>query len=337
MLRQQDQMNQALIKSSRHEDGVVTNPPLDASDPGFYPSKKDLQIKPTHYREWEKNSQNAFCCGGWVMFGKNYITYFCTMTIIIIPTAIFILKIVNVKWINPKAEQELEYSFIHDIITAIVFSFVIFSLVLTHHTDPGYIPPGSVEDTEHYEMLSDGRKYCITCKLWRPPRAKHCKFCGACVRKFDHHCPWVGTCIGERNYLLFVTFLFATTIYAAYYLSVSSYLLINQTKSYEDDNRDEQHFFRAIKDRPYVFFIFFFSAFIFFSVGNLFVYHLQLINIAQTTNEAVKQTYRRKRNVYDKGCPMNWKNFLCKKRPLSDICRTDEELHRRKSLQEEYV
>ena len=50
-------------------------------------------------------------------------------------------------------------------------------------------------------------KFCSTCFIFRPPGISHCKKCNVCVEKFDHHCPWIGNCIGKNNYKFFLTFL----------------------------------------------------------------------------------------------------------------------------------
>eukprot|EP00758_Cryptobia_borreli_P001754 Tbor_TRINITY_DN2505_c0_g1::TRINITY_DN2505_c0_g1_i1::g.460::m.460 len=61
-------------------------------------------------------------------------------------------------------------------------------------------------------------KECRTCKVSRPARSKHCSLCGHCVRRFDHHCPWINNDVGENNVKWFSAFLLShwfTCMYCA--------------------------------------------------------------------------------------------------------------------------
>jgi len=72
--------------------------------------------------------------------------------------------------------------------------------------DPGYIEASRTEIVQMIEDLKSGRsldRYCSTCWIRKPYRAKHCAECGKCVLRFDHHCPFTGNCIGAGNLWLF--------------------------------------------------------------------------------------------------------------------------------------
>ncbi|XP_048202600.1 palmitoyltransferase ZDHHC23 isoform X1 [Perognathus longimembris pacificus] len=46
--------------------------------------------------------------------------------------------------------------------------------------------------------------WCAKCQLVRPARAWHCRICGICVRRMDHHCVWINSCVGESNHQAFI-------------------------------------------------------------------------------------------------------------------------------------
>ena len=49
------------------------------------------------------------------------------------------------------------------------------------------------------QILFVESKYCTICNIEQPLRCKHCRDCESCVTTYDHHCPWLGNCVGEKN------------------------------------------------------------------------------------------------------------------------------------------
>lgn len=43
------------------------------------------------------------------------------------------------------------------------------------------------------------RLLCHKCRCIRRPRSRHCNYCNHCVQDFDHHCIYLGCCIGRKN------------------------------------------------------------------------------------------------------------------------------------------
>lgn len=48
--------------------------------------------------------------------------------------------------------------------------------------------------------------FCFRCNVVKPPRAHHCKTCKRCFLRMDHHCPWIGNCVGLGNHKYFIQF-----------------------------------------------------------------------------------------------------------------------------------
>jgi len=76
--------------------------------------------------------------------------------------------------------------------------------------------PLTEADKGNPPSLSELLSYCNTCQIVRPPRSFHCRECNVCIEVHDHHCPWVGSCIGRRNLRYFVLFLFNASFICLY-------------------------------------------------------------------------------------------------------------------------
>uniref|UniRef100_A0A1I8IMD3 Palmitoyltransferase n=1 Tax=Macrostomum lignano TaxID=282301 RepID=A0A1I8IMD3_9PLAT len=85
--------------------------------------------------------------------------------------------------------------------------------------DPGLLSPAPEEYDRAMALAGciqeqlDRRwnRLCHTCRLVRPPRAKHCRLCDRCVRDMDHHCPYFDNCVGDGNRHWFTLLTMAAT------------------------------------------------------------------------------------------------------------------------------
>ncbi|KNC47662.1 palmitoyltransferase ZDHHC9 [Thecamonas trahens ATCC 50062] len=138
-------------------------------------------------------------------------------------------------------------------------------------------------------------KYCRTCKVYRPPRASHCAECDNCVRKFDHHCPWMGTCIGERNYKYFVGFLIVTSLLALEVLGATVMTWVRL------ETADVTPVFvgGAVTTIVYV-------VVIGCCLPMLCCYHVSILSRNVTTHEDIRNTFMVQANPFDYGCVRNW-------------------------------
>ncbi|KAB5571215.1 hypothetical protein PHYPO_G00222490 [Pangasianodon hypophthalmus] len=186
-------------------------------------------------RKWEKlPGKNTFCCDGRVMMARQKGVFYLTLFLIIGTCSLFF-------------GFECPYLAVHlsaaiPVFAVVLFLFVMAMLLRTSFSDPGVLPRALPEEANFIEMEIEAAngsvpagqrppprirnvqinnqivklKYCYTCKIFRPPRASHCSICDNCVDRFDHHCPWVGNCVGKRNYRYFYLFTLSLSLLTIY-------------------------------------------------------------------------------------------------------------------------
>ena len=84
------------------------------------------------------------------------------------------------------------------------------------------------ENRTFEELNKRNSRLCHTCKIVRPYRSSHCKACNRCVLAFDHHCPYIQTCVGYKNRVWFFAFGVVVSL-CAFTNSFYCYLILSAT------------------------------------------------------------------------------------------------------------
>jgi len=134
-----------------------------------------------------------------------------------------------------------------------------------------------------------GRKYnlkfCYTCFIIRPPGSSHCRKCNNCVDKFDHHCPWIGNCIGKNNYKYFIIFIIYFNLLTFYCMFNTVSYIIEKNKFYINNYNDKK---LIIKNEFMSFIIIILSIIICCFITTLLIYHLYFCCRNMTTYSNIK-------------------------------------------------
>ena len=241
-----------------------------------------------------------------------------------------------------------KYIFIFPLIIIILFVLTTYFLISASFKDPGILFRNTESDTK-MSVMRDRKnilisqlgyfhnyKICDTCYIVRPMRSTHCGHCDNCVEKFDHHCPWIGTCVGKRNYPNFFCFLICVNalqifmaIFCLIHLSIS---ISDDVKKYKNDedfkvNKVEFGFSRVIVS---IYLIIYCGITMIFTTG-LFIYHFKISEKYETTKENLKKFFMNLfGNPYIRSKKINWKNTIfpkINKKSILEIMKDNKDIY----------
>ena len=209
------------------------------------------------------------------------------------------------------------------VVTTILYIIEVASTILGGCSDPGIIPRQRADyfyntNKPILKYVINGHlltlNYCNSCSAYRPPRTSHCSLCDNCVQRFDHHCLWLGTCIGKRNYRYFYFLAESINLSALFQICFSLYYIINHTKhliNKENYSKLILWGLSALSLYDLLFAIFF--------VGKLFILHTYLVCQSKTFYENIKKKFNKipKINPFKKYFLYTWKRIIFKMPPKS--------------------
>nr|CAD1838678.1 unnamed protein product [Ananas comosus var. bracteatus] len=280
------------------------------------------------YQVWKGN--NIFICGGRIIFGPDAKSLLITISLVVVPVVIFCVFVAR-HLLHKFPAYNAGYAIL--VVTIAFTIFVLLLLFITSARDPGIVPRASHPPEEEFtydtsvspeqiggrhtpalhfprtkEVIVHGMpvkiKYCETCMVYRPPRCSHCSICNNCVERFDHHCPWVGQCIGQRNYRFFFYFVSSSTLLCIYVFAMCALYI----KFLMDG---DSTVWKAMKESPASVVLMIYCFISLWFVGGLTGFHLYLISTNQTTYENFRRRGDNAPNVYDRGCLNNFLEVFC--------------------------
>lgn len=138
-------------------------------------------------------------------------------------------------------------------------------------------------------LRAQGFRWCHTCQIVRPPRASHCKDCDSCVLRFDHHCPFVNNCVGQRNYFFFIGFTTSVCCLAFLVLPALFWFFAGQQDREKTNDKDKS---KPVQWEPLLWALLIVGilvALAALAAAGLWVYHLFLISQGKTTKEHLQR------------------------------------------------